>query len=676
MQIDMNMGFHPKALLHIVTLAVVLASQGARSSSTMTFAEVNAAVDMADLSARLLPPPLSARVEAGSLMLTREASIGLSPGSEAIGRYFAARLRRGTGWPVPVLANDQGTIRFQIAPATRESPEAYSLNINPTGAIVRAASAAGMARGAETLLQLMPPEVYGSNRCETLTLPALAIQDAPRFAWRGAMLDVSRKFQDKDTILKLLEGLAACKLNVFHWHLTDDQGWRLPVAGYPKLTEKGPAFSRGDIREVVERAAALGITILPEIDMPGHSGASCAAYPEISILSDKGKPTGTMNPGAEASYAFIEAVMKDVAVQFPNSPYVHLGADEVGSGGWAKDAQCQAFMQREHLKNSHELYVHFVNRAVAIARQHGFKSIAWDEAFDPKNDPELAIMSWRGMKPGIAAAKAGRTVIATPDPPLYLNHANSRSIKNPLGYSAHTAYLDQSYFLYADTPAIPAANRSLVLGGEACLWGERITGPENMFIHMFPRVAAVAENLWLPREKLDWSAFIKRLAVQNRRLDALGIAYFWEPETLAVTIGGWEPGELAKRKGVIDIPLGSLAHAGEQEFLITQTTGAGQARVEFAELLKDGVVVDTDRHCCDYSEYVRVDCLYILNNPDTAGAYTLRLHATPLNGECAALVQHHAALAPDYYSKQCAPGTGANRSRQTPLPDNIHSNPR
>ncbi|MBN8460029.1 MAG: beta-N-acetylhexosaminidase [Verrucomicrobia bacterium] len=622
--------------------------------------------DTADLSSRILPQPQALRMEAGSLVMAAKTSLALGAGSEGVGRYFAERLRRGTGWSVPVLANAPGTIHFEVIADPNGSPEAYSLKISPAGVELRAASAAGIARGAETLLQLMPPEVYGSNRCETLTLPYLTINDAPQFPWRGAMLDVSRKFQDKETILKLLDGLAACKLNIFHWHLTDDQGWRLPIEGYPKLTGKGPAYSRADIKEVVERAAALGITILPEIDMPGHSGASCRAYPKISTPNDKGQPTGTMNPGADASYAFIEAVMKDVAAQFPNSKHIHLGADEVGSGGWTKDAQCKAYMQKENLKNNHELYIHFVNRAVAIARKHGFGSIAWDEAFDPKNDPELIIMSWRGMGPGIAAAKAGRTVIATPNPPLYINHANTRSIKNPRAYSAHPTYLNQGYFLYADTPAIPAANRSLVLGGEACLWGECITGPENMFIHMFPRVAAAAENLWLPREKLDWNAFVKRLQIQNRRFQAMGIPYFWEPETLAVNIGGWKPGDLAAHNGVIDIPLKPLAYSGEQEFFITQTTGGGQFRVECAELLKDGVVVDTDRHRHDSSVYVNVDCMYLLKNPDATGVYTLRLHATPLNGDCAALIQHHAALAPDGYSKQCAPGSGANRSKQTP----------
>jgi hexosaminidase len=620
-----------------------------------------------DLTAALLPPPSSVTPVSGTLTLTREASIKIDPACAEVGSHFAARLRRGTGWPV--LAVDPATITLDLVPGLEGvSPEAYNIRIGGSGVVIQSATPAGIARGTETLMQLMPPAVYGPNACDSILLPCLTIEDAPQFAWRGAMLDVSRKFQDKDTVLKLLDGLAACKLNIFHWHLTDDQGWRLPIEGYPKLTEKGPAYSRADIREVVERAAVLGITVVPEIDMPGHSGASCRAYPEISTLNEKGQPTGTMNPGADASYAFIEAVMKDVAIQFPASPYVHLGADEVGRGGWDKDPRCQELMVREKIKNGHGLYVYFVNRAVAIARKFGKKSIAWDEAFDPGNDPELIIMSWRGMAPGIAAAKAGRTVIMCPNPPLYINHANTRSINNPRAYSAHLTYMNQGYFVYPDSPAIPAANRSQIMGAEVCLWSECVTDSKYMFTHVFPRACALAENLWLPRERLDWEGYLKRLELHYQRMDAMGIPYFREPETLPVTIASWKPGELAARKGVMEIPLKPLAHAGEQEFFVAQTTGEGQFRIEAVELLKDGVVVDTDRHRHDSSVYVNVDSLYVVSNPDTTGAYSIRIHAIPLFGDCAALVQHIPALAADRYSKQCAPGTGANRTKQNPPP--------
>jgi hexosaminidase len=622
-----------------------------------------------ELTQQVLPKPRCVALAAGSLVLTKTTSLNLDAGAETVGGYFAERLRRGTGWPVPVVTGAEGTLCFRIVaqPPSSDSagkaipPDGYSVQIAATGACVRAASPAGLARGAETLLQLMPATVYGSSSGDRITLPALTIEDGPHFPWRGAMLDVSRKFQGRDTILKLLEGLAACKLNVFHWHLTDDQGWRLPIEGYPKLTEKGPAYSRGDIRDVVRRAAELGITIVPEVDMPGHSGASCQAYPEIAVRKENGQPTGTMNPGAESAYTFIEAVMKDLAAQFPDSPFVHIGADEVGSVGWSKDAQCQALMKRENLKSAHELYVYFVNRAVAIARQHGKRSIAWDEAFDAKNDPSLIIMSWRGMAPGIAAAKVGRTVIFAPNPPLYINHANTRSRNNPRAYSAHPSYLNQCYFVYPDTPAIPPENRALVLGAEICLWGECVTDARYMFTHVFPRASAVAENLWVTRGELDWKRFLGSLVGQNSRFNAMSILYFWEPETLPASPLTWKPAE----KGVAEFPL-DLRHAGEQEFFVTQGTGEGQYRVDAVELLKDGITVDADRHPCDASVYRNVDCVYVVKNPDTAGHYTVRVTTKALFGDSTAMLQHIPALPPDGYSMQCVPGSGANRTKQSP----------
>lgn len=617
------------------------------------------------VAARLLPPVRSLEVGAGEVRLTKTVSLRLDAASAQVGGRFAVRLRQGTGWAVPVA--DDGFVRFEVV-AGPGSPEAYTLKLSPEGIVLRANSPAGIARGAETLLQLMPTAVYGPHACDSIPLPVAEIADAPEFAWRGFHLDVSRKFQSKETILKLLEGIASAKLNVFHWHLTDDQGWRLPVEGYPKLTEKGPAYSRADIQEVVARAAELGITILPEVDMPGHSGASCHAYPEISTPNDKGQPTGTMNPGAEASYAFIEAVMKEVAAQFPNSPYVHIGADEVGNGGWKKDPQCQALMAKEQLKKPHDLYLYFINRAAAIAKKHGKRTIAWDEALDAKNDPSIITMSWRGMAPGVQAAKLGRQVIFTPTPVLYLDHANTRSKDNPRAYGGHTAYLNHLYYANAGIPAVPPEKRSLVMGAQVCLWGECIRSDVHMFTMGFPRAYALGENLWIPRDRLDWAGFLVRLELQRQRLEAMKIPYFWEPETLGTTVGGWKAGELAAKKGVVEIPLPKFKQVGEQEFFVAQGAGDGQFLVTSAELLKDGVVVSANAHDYESSMFRHTWQVYTLKNPDTAGTYSVRFQAKPLFGDCSAIVQLNQALAPGQYSKFSAPGSGANGAAKEPGP--------
>ncbi len=383
----------------------------------------------------------------------------------------------------------------------------------------------------------------------------------------------------------------------------------------------------------------------------------------------KASPPAPLNPGADATYAFVEAVVKDVATQFPDSPYVHIGADEVGGGGWSKDSQCRMIMEREHLKNTHELYIYFVNRVVAMAKNHGKKSIAWDEAFDPKNDPELVIMSWRGMQPGIEAAKAGREVIFCPGPQLYFDHANSRSKDNPFAYSANTGYLNNVYYFHPGLPAVPPSVRGRILGGEGCLWGECIQSDAHMFTMMFPRADALGESLWLTRDRLDWPDFLDRLAVRRQRLVAMNIPYFWEPESVAINLGSWKVGDVGARKGVMEYSLtGKLRQAGVQEIFVAQGAGEGQFRIDAVELLKDGQPVDQDRHAYESSVYKDARSLYLVKNPDTNGNYSVRIHVEQLFGDCAAVVQLNPALAPDRYSKQCAPDSGANRTKQSNPP--------
>lgn len=624
------------------------------------------AATLEEIQAGLMPLPGSVKAGAGEVTLNSAASISLGKGCDTVGRHFAERLRNGTGWALPEKAD--GVIRLELAGDAKASPEAYTLQVGAGRVLIRAATSAGLARGVETLLQLMPPEVYGKNNCTSLVLPAVSIADAPQFAWRGLQLDVSRKFQTKATILKLLDGIAACKLNVFHWHLTDDQGWRLPIEGYPKLTAKGPAYTREDIREVVARAAELGITLVPEIDVPGHSAASGNAYPEIAVSNEKGKPSNTLNVGSEATYAFIDAVMKDVAAQFPDSPYIHIGADEVGGGLWKKDPQCQALMKKENIKGTHELYLHFVNRVVGIVKKHGRRAIAWDETLDKKVDPSLIIMSWRGMAPGVEAAKAGRQVVFTPTPALYLDHANTRSKENLQAYSKHPAYLNHIFYSNAGIPAIPADKRSLIMGTQLCIWSEVVTGDTHMFKLAFPRACAIAENLWMPRERLDWDDFIRRLGPQRKRLAAMDIPVFWEPETLAVTVGGWKAGEVVAKNGVIEIPLPKFQCAGEQEFYAAQGVGDGQFKIESVELLKNGRVVATNKHDYESSLYKDTKQVYIVKNPDTDAGYSVRFRVKQLSGDCSAIVQYNPAMAPEMYSKQCAPGSGSNGGAKEPGP--------
>lgn len=615
-------------------------------------------------SANMIPMPKSMIPGKGKLPLTNNASVSLGKGTELVGQHFISRLNTGTGWNIPV--SDQGTIRLEII-KTKGSPEAYSLEINNHGIKITAASAQGIVRGTESLLQLMPPSIYGKGTIREITLPCMTINDAPQYEWRALMLDVSRHFQNKDTIIKLLDGMAACKLNVFHWHLTDDQGWRLPIEGYPKLTSNPEvSYSRQDIREIVEHAEKLGIAIMPEIDMPGHSTAACRAYPEIATRTASGKLTGTMNPGAKATYKFIEAVMADVVRQFPNGQNIHIGADEVGTGNWKNHKECLDLMKKEKLRNTHELYTYFINRCCSIVKKHKRKPFAWNEALSSKVDPDLTILSWKGMRPGIAAAKATHDVVFSPTPQIYFDHPNTRSKNNPRAYSANASYLNHCYFFNVGLPAVPKEKRHHILGGEACLWSECIRSSDHMFIMMFPRAWAIGETLWSAPEQKDWDNFLSRLELMRKRFEAMGIPYFWEPESLAINMGGWGSGDIAAKKGIMEYDLtGKLPQPGVQEFFVAQGLGEGQFVVNGMEMLQDGKVTDNDWHQYESSVFHDAKSLFLLRVPELNGKLKLRIHVKQLWGACAATVQLNPALPIGQYSKQCGPDTGSNSTKQT-----------
>lgn len=608
---------------------------------------------------RLLPVPQSVKMGNGVFVLTAKTTINIAPECDVVGQHFADRLRRGTGWNVPVT--EGGKICLKINAAAGTSPEAYTLRINNSGIVVQGATPAGVARGLETLFQLMPTAVYGSNRCERITLPAVEIADAPRFAWRGFMLDVSRYFVSRDDVLKFLDGMAADKLNIFQWHLTDDQGWRLPIKGYPKLTQDTKhSYSREDIRAVVEHAAKLGITIVPEIDVPGHSSATCNAYPEIATLNKNGKPGNTMNPGAPATYAFLEKVIDDVAVQFPDSPYIHIGTDEVGVGRWSADPQCQALMKQEKIGGPHQLYTFFVNRMASIVKQHGRKPVAWEDSYSKEADPNLIFMGWRDMRACISMPKAGRDIIMAPGNVAYFDIPNSRSLDNAQG--GNSLNLNVVYLFEPNSTALTPEERCHVLGAQGCLWGDHIIPSlEYFFRSAFPRTAALGETLWSPREKRDWDSFLVRLALQRERYDAMKIPYFWETDSLAVSLGSWTTTDLSQRDGILDFPLtGKIRQAGFAEFSALYGTGEGQFRVTGMELLRDGKVIDRCSHNHDATVSNDFDHFYHLTIPEITGNYTLRVHAQQLRGDCSAIVQMIPALTPDRYSPRSRPECPVN----------------
>ena len=580
-------------------------------------------------------------------------------------KFFASELRKATGWRVSITK--KGTIQFAKDKSLKNG---YVLIVNKQGVKIRASDSANLFYGFQTLRQLGPASLFSPKLKAELkngwSIPCLKISDSPRFNWRGVLLDVSRKFQTKDEILKLLDSMAMVKLNVLHWHLTDDQGWRPEIKAYPKLTAgTEEKYTQQDLTEIVAYATARGITIVPEIDVPGHSAAVARAYPEFCVSKDNGKGRHNVydvsNPDV---YIFLDTVIKELAAIFPGE-YIHLGADEVHTGCWNKDPGCVAYMKKHNIKNSGALQAHFVDKVAVMISKHGRKAIAWDEALHGSDKEKLSIMSWRGVKPGIKAAQQGYQVVLCPVSALYYDRAQSRSKTHPDGYSRNTVVMSQSYFFEPAIPTLSTSTKANILGAQGCVWGEKIKSGNHMHSQVMLRGAALAESLWSPRASLNWDSFLNRLTEHKNRLDARGVPYWWEPETTPIKVGGWKS---VSKSGMQEIDVSQfIKKAGLHEFLFHYKHGKGSFSISKAELLKNGIVVAEDTHTHTGTVEPRgPNQFYLLKlqKYDSQGKYTLRYRIQEIKGGCSGVVMLIPPLAEDRYSKQRGPETKGNVSDQ------------
>ncbi|MDG2142636.1 MAG: family 20 glycosylhydrolase [Planctomycetota bacterium] len=437
--------------------------------------------------------------------------------------------------------------------------EGYKLDIRGDSLAISSAWPTGVFYGIQTLRQLLPQlagQAGASAGYSNWSVPACEIIDAPRFGWRGQLLDVSRHFLPLEFVKKNIDYLAALKLNVFHWHLTDDQGWRVPVQAYPKLTsvgawrvdkndlpwhgrpeqaagevaDYGGSYSREEITEVIEYARLRGVTVVPEIDVPGHCRAAIAAYPELSCDGvARGVATGgimeenALCPGREATFEFVEEVLVSVMGLFP-SEYIHIGGDECNKSAWKSCVDCQGRMAEESLEDVDQLQSYFIRRVEGIINAHGRKMIGWDEILEGGLAPNAVVMSWRGEAGGIEAAKAGHDVIMTPSEYCYLDLKQGLPETEPeLGYSE---LLLSTAYSYEPLPAELTSEQSKhILGIQGNLWGESIRGETEANYMLFPRLFAVAEVAWSQPDRKDWRGFIDRLDPILPRLKAQGIGY-------------------------------------------------------------------------------------------------------------------------------------------------------
>jgi len=507
----------------------------------------------------IIPQPQHLQPGQGSYRLDAHTRVAAPKDarSREIAAFLRAAIRAQTGIAVQEGAAAHG-IELKLDPAV-QGDEAYRLAVTPKRITVSASTDKGLFWGVQTLRQLLPLE-----RAAQVTVPAVTIEDAPAYAWRGVMLDVARHFYPVSFIEKQLDLLSYYKINTFHWHLTDDQGWRIEIKRYPKLTSVGAwrtetdgtryggFYTQAQIREVVDYARQRNITVIPEIEMPGHSVAAIAAYPELSCSKQPATVPTTWGVfknidcvGDEGTFTFLQNVLDEVLPLFP-SKYVHIGGDEVPKDDWHDCASCQALMHKLGLKDEEGLQSYFIQRIQKYLEGKGKTMIGWDEILEGGASRNAVVEVWRGDDEARKALENGnRAIVAGPfylDSPL-LKLTVQNVFRTDITGAAPTLYTEAR----PQNAAIIATHRAQILGAEAPLWSER-ANPYNAESKLYPRVLAFAENLWRGNAHDDaaWADFHQRLQAQYPRLDAWHVAYGPEDRAVvqyAITAdakGGWQ----------------------------------------------------------------------------------------------------------------------------------------
>jgi hexosaminidase len=448
-----------------------------------------------------------------------------------------------------------GAIHLRLDPEGRLGPEGYLLDVGADRILLEAAAPAGLFYGVQTLRQLLPAAIEKPGGAGPWTVPAVSIEDRPRFGWRGGLLDCSRHFFPKDFVKRWIDILAMHKLNVFHWHLTDDQGWRIEIKKYPRLTEVGAwrvdredkhwnardpqkpgeaatyggFYTQEDIREVVAYAASRYITVVPEIEMPGHAKAALTAYPELSCT---GGPftvppggywpiTDVFCPGNDGTFEFLGNVLAEIIPLFPGS-FVHIGGDEVDKAEWTRCPKCQARMKSEGLKDEKELQSYFIRRIEKVLKAKGKRLIGWDEILEGGLAPQATVMSWRGTEGGVAAARAGHDVVMSPTSHCYIDYYQGSPAFEPPGIGGYLP-LPKVYEFESVPDVLTEAEAKHVLGGQVNLWTEYVSDGRHAEYMALPRLAALAEAVWTPKTRRDWEDFAVRIRALLARYDAAGL---------------------------------------------------------------------------------------------------------------------------------------------------------
>lgn len=485
----------------------------------------------AQVTNSIIPKPVSIEVQKGSFVISSQTKIWIEPGEEmqSLGDLVASAINsrlKTKVFATTKMSKDipKSLIQLKIENGMRPA-EAYKISITPNAMTLSAGTGNGLFYAIQTFLQLIPIE----PKEKKISIQCLDIKDEPRFAWRGMHLDVCRHFFPVEFVKKYIDVLAMYKLNTFHWHLTEDQGWRIEIKKYPKLTEIGSMrketmkdgkphggfYTQEQIKEVVEYARKKYITVVPEIEMPGHAQAALASYPELSCTGgpfEVGTVWGVIDDvfcaGNDKTFEFLQDVLSEVITLFP-SQIIHIGGDECPKTRWKACEKCQTRMKTLGLKDEHELQSYFIQRIEKFLNSKGRKIIGWDEILEGGLAPNAAVMSWRGIDGGIAAAKAKHYAVMSPGTHCYFDHYQAQS-GEPKAIGGFTS-LEKVYSYEPIPEALNEEEAKYIMGAQANMWTEYIETTDHVEYMLLPRMLALSEVVWSPKSSRDLNNFLERM---------------------------------------------------------------------------------------------------------------------------------------------------------------------
>jgi len=513
----------------------------------------------------IIPAPLSVKTMKGEFAISAKTNITVFPSNLevlAVAVFFANRIDSVAGFIIKPHVGEglktvpKNTILFSITNDASLGEEGYHLTVEKDRVLISANTAKGLFYGVQTMFQLLPPQIMSPVKVEgiVLKMQAVKISDKPRFSYRGMHLDVGRHFMPVDFVKQYIDLLAMFKLNTFHWHLTEDQGWRIEIKKYPKLAHissmrdetivghaggtnktydgipQGGYYTQDQIKDVVDYASKRFVTIIPEIEMPGHSQAVLAAYPQLSCTGGPFKVATTFGvfndvfcAGNDSTYIFLQDVLDEVMALFP-SKYIHIGGDEAPKARWHECPKCQALMKAEGLKDEHELQSYFVKRIEKYVLSKGRKIIGWDEILEGGLAPEATVMSWRGVAGGIAAAKQKHDVIMSANSNLYFDHYQADPETEPLAIGGYLSL--KTVYGFEPIPAeLTPDEAKHIIGAQGQIWTEYMKTPGSVEYMLLPRLFALSEIDWSSKEQKNWYDFRNRLDNSIQRMVVMGLNY-------------------------------------------------------------------------------------------------------------------------------------------------------